>query len=256
MIAGEAAFLACRADVDYPAADKLCLHLHEEFLWNDRFVVAFDVVLRDGAVVLDSLFRQEVCGIGLLEQSIAVYEAKTAQLKEKIEKTVVTKADIMNSKTVDFIRKMAYLLFPEDIRDNGKYAFYDFSGLEDISIDCFATKVTDYSFIGSRGFSSISIPDGVTSIGKYCFYGCSDLTEAYIPESVTSIGTGSFRSCNNDFTLYVYEGSYAEKYAKANNMKYVKLLDVKTNAPEYSYVGDTVDLQAFASGTQEITPTA
>ena len=183
-----------------------------------------------------------------VKQSIAVYEAKTAQLKEKIEKTVVTKADIMNSKTVDFIRKMAYLLLPENIRDNGKYAFYDFSGLEDISIDCFATKVTDYSFIGSRGFSSISIPDGVTSIGKYCFYGCSDLTEAYIPESVTSIGTGSFRSCNNDFTLYVYEGSYAEKYAKANNMKYVKLLDVKTNAPEYSYVGDTVDLQAFASG--------
>lgn len=59
VIAGEAAFLACRADVDYPAADKLCLHLHKELLQNDRFVVALDVVLRDGAVVLDPLLCQE-----------------------------------------------------------------------------------------------------------------------------------------------------------------------------------------------------
>lgn len=56
MISGEAAFLACRADVNYPTADKLCLHLNEELFRNDRFVVAFNVVLRNGAVVLDPLF--------------------------------------------------------------------------------------------------------------------------------------------------------------------------------------------------------
>jgi hypothetical protein len=55
VIAGEAAFLACRADVDYPATDKLRLHLHEELFRNDRFVVALHVVLRNGAVVLDPL---------------------------------------------------------------------------------------------------------------------------------------------------------------------------------------------------------
>ena len=71
VIAGEAAFFACRADMDYPTADKLCLHLHEELLWNDCFVVALDVVLRNGAVVLDPLFRQEVCGIGLLKQGVS-----------------------------------------------------------------------------------------------------------------------------------------------------------------------------------------
>ena len=67
VIAGEAAFLACRADVDYPATDKLRLYLHEEFFRNDRFVVALDVVLRNGAVVFYPLLRQEVCGIGLLQ---------------------------------------------------------------------------------------------------------------------------------------------------------------------------------------------
>ena len=66
VIAGEAAFLACRADMDYPATDELCLHLHEEVFRNDRLVVAFDVVLRDGAVVFDTLLCQEVSGVGLL----------------------------------------------------------------------------------------------------------------------------------------------------------------------------------------------
>ena len=70
VIAGEAAFLACRADVDYPATHKLCLHLHEELFWNDCFVVALDVVLRNGAVVFDPLLRQEVCGICLLKQCV------------------------------------------------------------------------------------------------------------------------------------------------------------------------------------------
>src|SRR3712207_6341048 len=66
VIAGEAAFLTCRADMDYSATDELRLHLHEEVFRNDRLVVAFDVVLRDGAVVLDALLCQEVGGVGFL----------------------------------------------------------------------------------------------------------------------------------------------------------------------------------------------
>ena len=70
MIAGEAAFLTCRADVNYPATDKLRLHLHEELFRNDRLVVALYVVLRNGAVVLDPLLCQEVCGVGLLQECV------------------------------------------------------------------------------------------------------------------------------------------------------------------------------------------
>ena len=70
VIAGEAAFLACRADMNYPAADNLCLHLHEELLWNNRFVVALDVVLRNGTVVLNPLFCQEVRGICFLKKGV------------------------------------------------------------------------------------------------------------------------------------------------------------------------------------------
>lgn len=71
VIAGEAAFLAGRADMNYQTADKLCLHLHEELFRNDRLVIAHHIVLRDGAVVLDPLLCQEVCGIGFLKQGVA-----------------------------------------------------------------------------------------------------------------------------------------------------------------------------------------
>ena len=71
VIVGEAAFLAGRADMNYQTADKLCLHLHEELFRNDRLVIALHIVLRDGAVVLDPLLCQKVCGIGFLKQGVA-----------------------------------------------------------------------------------------------------------------------------------------------------------------------------------------
>ena len=71
MIAGEAAFLACRTDVDYPATDKLCLHLHEDFLRNDGFMVIFHIVLRQGSGVAYAFLGEKVLGYGFLEQGIA-----------------------------------------------------------------------------------------------------------------------------------------------------------------------------------------
>lgn len=57
--------------MDDSPADKLGLHLHEQLLRNDGFVVVLDVVLRNNAVVLDALLCQEVRGVGLLKQGIA-----------------------------------------------------------------------------------------------------------------------------------------------------------------------------------------
>lgn len=71
VIAGEAAFLAGRADVNCPPAYKLGLHLHKEAFWDDGLMVAFDVVLRHGTVILDTLFRQEIRGVSLLKQGVA-----------------------------------------------------------------------------------------------------------------------------------------------------------------------------------------
>ena len=53
-----------------PSPRKFLLHQKEDVLRDDCLMVAFHVVLRDGAVVLDALLRQEVRGVGLLQERV------------------------------------------------------------------------------------------------------------------------------------------------------------------------------------------
>ena len=54
----------------HSSAYQFFLHSQEDILWNDCFVVALHIVLRNNAVVLDSGLVQKVCGISFLKQGI------------------------------------------------------------------------------------------------------------------------------------------------------------------------------------------
>lgn len=58
------------AGVNHASADQFLLHKQEDVLRNNRFMVALNVVLRDGAIVLDALLCQEICGVGLLQKRV------------------------------------------------------------------------------------------------------------------------------------------------------------------------------------------
>ena len=66
----------------------------------------------------------------------------------------------------------------------------------------------------------IVIQEGVRKIGDYVLFGCVYLTDIVIPASVTEIGTGAFRDCHK-LTIHAPAGSYAEQYAKENNIPFV-----------------------------------
>lgn len=51
VVAGVATLLTVRPSVNLPASNKLRLHLHEDFLRNDGFMVIFHIVLRQGSGV-------------------------------------------------------------------------------------------------------------------------------------------------------------------------------------------------------------
>lgn len=70
MVTAVAAFASVGAGVHHSPAYQFFLHLHEDFLWNNRFMVTFHIVLRDGAIVFDSGFAEEVDGVALLQQCI------------------------------------------------------------------------------------------------------------------------------------------------------------------------------------------
>ena len=64
----------------------------------------------------------------------------------------------------------------------------------------------------------------VTSIGEWAFYGCSALSSVGELRSVTEIGNYAFYECPS-LTLRVLPNSYAENYAKSNNIKYTYIED-------------------------------
>ena len=79
----------------------------------------------------------------------------------------------------------------------GYHAFYNCSGLMNVTIPANVMKIENYAFEGCSGLTSMTIPDGVTSIGSYAFSGCSGLTSVSIPDKMMYMGANVFYNCNN-----------------------------------------------------------
>ena len=79
----------------------------------------------------------------------------------------------------------------------GKEAFFNCTGLTEITIPDSVTSIEDYAFSNCTSLTEITIPDSVTSIGECVFSGCTGLTEITIPDSVKYIGEEAFKDCTN-----------------------------------------------------------
>jgi hypothetical protein len=77
------------------------------------------------------------------------------------------------------------------------------------------TSINRYTFFRSS-LINVIIPNSVTVIGEEAFSG-ADLQKITIPESVTTIEKLAFSGCEN-LVIRGVAGSYAESYAKKNNI--------------------------------------
>ena len=64
------------------------------------------------------------------------------------------------------------------------------------------------------------IPSGVETVGTVAFWDCNSLTSIEIPPTVTEIECETYFPKTEEFLLIVSSGSYAETYAKENNIPY------------------------------------
>ena len=102
----------------------------------------------------------------------------------------------------------------------GDYAFSRCTGLTSITIPSSVTTINEYVFFGCTGLTSVTVTNGVKYIKSNAFGNCTGLTSITIPKSVTAINSRAFSGCTN-LTIYGAEGSYAETYAKNNNIPFV-----------------------------------
>mgnify|MGYP000866397794 FL=1 len=79
----------------------------------------------------------------------------------------------------------------------GKEAFFNCTGLTEITIPDSVTSIEDYAFSNCTSLTEITIPDSVTSIGERAFSNCTGLAKITIPDSVTSIGEEAFSRCTS-----------------------------------------------------------
>lgn len=131
---------------------------------------------------------------------------------------------------------------PDSVKKLGPEIFYNCTKLKEVVLSKNIKKIEDGMFFGCSSLKSIKIPEGVTEIGNNAFSGsglievkipknvtkignfafelCKKLKKIEIPESVKIIGENAFLGCNN-ITIYGKKGSYAEKYAKEHNIKFI-----------------------------------
>ena len=97
----------------------------------------------------------------------------------------------------------------------------EFSLIDGVLFDKTGTKLLVYPC--GRPGDAYEIPEGTTEIGAFAFAGCRQLSKVTIPESVTAIESDSFWNCEN-LRLYVWDGSYAQQYARERRMDFFYIL--------------------------------
>ena len=129
----------------------------------------------------------------------------------------------MSSKLIDngdVRKRITAVAVPEGVRSIGAFTFDSCKSLSSVSLPNSLEEIGRSAFDGCKGLSELCIPGGVKSIGYCAFSGCGDLKRIRIPESVIEIQPRAFLACPN-LTIHAPAGSYAEQYARDNNIPFV-----------------------------------
>lgn len=140
---------------------------------------------------------------------------------------------------------LTHIILPANVKSIGEFAFYGCIALKEVALPSNLRKIDEYTFAGCQLLTKISFPEHIQSIGKGAFSGCASLTELHIPEGPKKLGELTFARCcalaeltlpgsvqnieqnalpkNPDLTLHAPAGSYAEQYAKENNISFQAL---------------------------------
>ena len=147
-------------------------------------------------------------------------DVRKAFYAEKLEKITIS-ADIREIPDGAFLMcdALKEVNIPESAGRIGKKAF-SCCGLEKARIPGNIACVEERAFYNCLKLLKVILEDGVVSIGKEAFMYNFRLESIRIPDSVERIGEDAFYMCNK-LTIHAPAGSYAEIYAKENNIPFV-----------------------------------
>lgn len=109
--------------------------------------------------------------------------------------------------------------FPDSLESIGIQSFQGCTGLKEINIPSKIDTIPKRAFFACKALEALVLPDNITTINSEAFARCNSLKEIYIPESVNEIAENAFDECDS-LTIKGKSGSYAEEYAKENDIDF------------------------------------
>ena len=115
--------------------------------------------------------------------------------------------------------ELTTIKMPADVETMGRRIFCGCEKLLGLNLPGSIRSFGWAAFKRCGAITSFVIPEGVTALPEELFEHCNSMQSITIPSSVTLIEGKVFDGCP-DLTLKVESGSYAEQYAKDNNIKF------------------------------------
>ena len=123
-------------------------------------------------------------------------------------------------------KSLTEVTIPDSVTIMEALAFQACTNLKKVKISNKIQELSSSVFANCKSLTEVTIPDSVVSIqsdtsGEGAFYNCEALQSVTIPDTVTFIGKYAFENCGKGkLGLFVKQGSYAENWAKDNNVSY------------------------------------
>ena len=123
---------------------------------------------------------------------------------------------------------LTQVTIPNSVTEIGASAFENCISLTTVTFSNIIKVISKSIFKNCTSLSAFSIPNSVTAIEPYAFSNCKSLTKITVPKTVSSIGVCALGYSDTstkleDFTIYGYELTAAEKYAIDYQIKFVDL---------------------------------
>lgn len=157
--------------------------------------------------------------------------------------TMPTSLTEIGDKAFTGCQSLTGIAIPRGVTQLGEYSFSGCENITSVMLPDSLLKIDYGAFICCRSLANISIPESVTTIGCKAFDRCSALKDVIIPDGVTALVYETFHGCESlssvripasvneitkdafancpKLTIHAPAGSYAEQYAKENNIPFV-----------------------------------
>lgn len=150
---------------DYGISDKI--------IWECLSLIIQGI----GIAAKDNAGERSVENVGCIEADNPI--------EKKPKASPLSDFEIENGVLVEYKGRSSVVVIPASVTSIGDSAFYDCTGLTNVTIPDSVTSIGESVFEGCSSLTSVTIGNGVTSIGYYAFKGCYNLEDIHITDIET-----------------------------------------------------------------------